>query len=95
MIVFCCAYTLVFAKNWPLFFYYPLHGNFNWGSHMQTGIGPAMAWYGLMADAGSAALIAAVLIPDRLAQKAFRNYLWVFPAGAMLACVFLLRQFFR
>jgi hypothetical protein len=95
MIIFCCAYVFVFAMNWPLFLYYPLHGDFNLGPHVQTGKGPAIAWYGLMADSAIAAFPAAVVIPDRLAHKAFRNYLWVFPVGAMLACAFLLRQFFR
>jgi hypothetical protein len=27
-------------------------------------------------------------------NKFFRNFYWLFPCGAMLGCVFLLRQFF-
>jgi hypothetical protein len=95
MIVFCCVYAFVFAMNWPMFLYYPLHGDFNWGPHMQIGIGPPMVWYGLMADAGLVAFLAAVVVSDRVILKTFRNYLWVFPVGAMLACVFLLRRFFQ
>ncbi len=61
---------------------------------MKGAVGPAMAWYGLMADAGIAALILALAIPDRLLDRALRNYLWLFPGGAMLVCVYLLRVFF-
>jgi hypothetical protein len=95
MIVFCCAYALVFSMDWPLFRYYPLHGDFNWGARYLKGAGPAMAWYGLLSGAGIIALLASIVVPDSAAQKLFRNYLWAFPCGAMLTCVFLLRQFFR
>ena len=94
VIGFCCTYALVFAKNWPLFLYYPLHGNFIWGPHFTRGLGPAMAWYGLMVDAGLAGLLAALVLPQRLLERSLGNYLWLFPCAAMLTCVFLLRQFF-
>lgn len=93
MLAFCCTYAFVFAKNWPLFLYYPLHGDFNWGFRLTKGIGPAIAWYGLMADAGIVAAVAAVCIPSR-AFNALRNFLWIFPIGAMLVAVFLLRRLF-
>jgi hypothetical protein len=47
------------ALNRPLFLYYPLHGDLIWGQPL-TGIGPAMAWYGLMADAIIIATVLAV-----------------------------------
>ena len=53
-----------------------------------------MAWYGLMANAGIAALLAAFIVPDAIATRLLRNRVWLFPIGAMAACVFLLRQFF-
>ena len=92
-IAFCCTYALVFAMNRPLFLYYPLHGNFNWGAHVTKGIGPAIAWYGLMADAGIVALLAALCVPSRVLNST-HNYVWVFPVGAMLVAVFLLRRLF-
>jgi hypothetical protein len=95
MIAFCCAYAFAFAMDWPLFRYYPLHGDFNWGPRYLKGVGPAMAWYGLLCSAGISAVLLSIIVPDSAAQKLLRNYLWVFPSGAMLACVFLLRQFFR
>jgi hypothetical protein len=80
--------------NRPLFIYYPLHGNFTWGHQMLNGLGPAMAWYGLMANAGIGASLVALIVPDRLIDKALRNYLWLFPCAAMAICVFLLRRLF-
>jgi hypothetical protein len=94
LIGFCCTYALVFAENWPLFLYYPLHANFNWGPQVQKGIGPAMAWYGLMANAGIVGCLAAVAVPSRVLDTLFRGYLWLFPAGTMLLTIFLLRHFF-
>jgi hypothetical protein len=106
MVAFCFAYACVFAMNWPLFSYYPLHGQFTWGHHVLQGVpagdvtaaaapvGPAMAWYGLMASAGIAAALVALIVPDRAIDRVLRNYLWLFPCAAMLTCVFLLRHFF-
>ncbi len=90
---FCATYALVFGMNWPLFLYYPLHGNFIWGPHFTRGLGPAMAWYGIMADSGIVALLAGLLVPPRALER-LNGYLWLFPCAAMLTCVFLLRHFF-
>jgi hypothetical protein len=92
--VFCCIYVFVFIENWPLFLYYPLHGDFYWGHQIRRGIGPAMAWYGLMADAGIAALVVSICLPERLSVSLFRNYLVIFPIAAMAAMAFLLRRMF-
>ena len=91
---FCCTYALVFAENWPLFLYYPLHGDFFWGFRAHQGIGPAMAWYGLMADAGIAAFLVSICVPARFSDSLFRNFLVVFPIAAMLEAIFLLRSLF-
>ena len=93
-IVFCCAYAVVFAMNSPLFLYYPLHGEFRWELQVMKGAGPAMAWYGLMAKAAIVAVVTAICVPDRVLDKMFRNFVWLFPAATMLVCVFLLRQLF-
>jgi hypothetical protein len=95
MVVFCCVYALVFWMNTPLFLYYPQNGIFHWGpAPMQNAVGPAMAWYGLMADAGTVAIILAFFIPNDIFDGVLRNYLWLFPCAAMLTCVYLLRVFF-
>lgn len=93
-VAFCIAYVVVFALDFPLFRYWPLHGDWTWGRTPLKDAGPAMAWYGLMANAGIAALLAAFIVPDAIATRLLRNRVWLFPIGAMAACVFLLRQFF-
>jgi hypothetical protein len=93
MVSYSLAYASVFFMNRPLFLYYPLHSNFNWGSHAQTGIGPAMAWYGLMASAGLIALVVSLCVPDRAVSRFVAGYAWLAPVAAMLTSVFLLRRF--
>jgi hypothetical protein len=93
-VAFCCAYICAFAWDWPLFRYYPLHGNISWGKQALTGAGPAMAWYGLLANAGIVATLLAISVPDHATERILRDYLWLIPCGAMLACVFFLRKFF-
>ena len=92
-IVFSLAYAAAFWFNAPLFMVYPLNGDFVWGSKLLADAGPAMAWYGLMADAAIAAVILAFVIPSR-ATSGLRNYIWLFPLAAMLASLYLLRIFF-
>jgi hypothetical protein len=94
LIGFCCTYVFVFTMDWPLFRYYPLHGDFNWGARTLKGVGPAMTWYGMLCSSSPIAAVVALIIPDRVIQKPFGGYLWLFPCAAMLACVFLLRVFF-
>jgi hypothetical protein len=95
MVTFCCVYALAFWKNKPLFIYYPQIRVLHWGfTPMKGAIGPAMAWYGLMADAGLVAIILAFLVPNPFLDRILRNYLWLFPCGAMLVCIYLLRVFF-
>ena len=93
---FCVVYVWALATDHPLFLYYPLHGDFRWGTQplpsSEVG-GPAMAWYGIAATAGLAAALFAVCVPQRL-TKPLASYLWLFPLGAMLVCAFLVRRFF-
>jgi hypothetical protein len=91
---FCCAYILLFAMNWPLFLYYPLHADFTLGPQILKGVGPAMAWYGLMAGAGIIGALVATIVPARVSDRVLRDYLWLFPGMAIIACMFLLRRFF-
>lgn len=93
-IAFCGTYIAVFALNSPLFRYYPLHGDFNWGRQELTGVGPAITWYGMLAASGIVASLLAVCIPERGVDKLVRNNVWLFACAAMLACVFLLRNLF-
>jgi hypothetical protein len=91
---FALTYAVVFAFDRPMFRYYPLHGDFNWGNAVIKNAGPAMSWYGFMADSAVVALIAAVIIPGALADRALRNRVWPIVAAVMLLVVYLLRVFF-
>ena len=93
MVAYCCAYVFFFSQDWPMFRYYPLHGDFTWGRQVLKGVGPAMAWYGLVANAAAVALVVAVLLPQRATGRWFANLSWIFPVAAMLMSVFLLRRF--
>ena len=90
-VVFCIAYAVVFWLNVPLFLYYPQTGAFIWGHTPIPDSGPAMAWYGLMTDAGIAALVVSLVVPNRIAERMTRNRIWLFAVAAMLVCLFLLR----
>jgi hypothetical protein len=93
---YCCAYVWALTTNHPLFLYYPLHGDFRWGTQpllTSQASGPAMAWYGLVATAGLIAAVATVCLPRRL-SGALAAYIWLIPVGGMLVCAFLLRRSF-
>ena len=93
-IAFCCTYAAAYWFNLPLFVYYPVRGLFTWGTVILKNAGPGMVWYGFMADSLIVATLLALIIPDRLPDRLFRNFVWVFPCAAMLVCVYLLRPFF-
>ncbi len=94
LVAFCVLYAVVFALDFPLFRYYPLHGGFSWGKPVLKGAGPAITWYGLMANSGLGAFALAIVIPDHVLARRLRNFLWLFPIATMLVCAFLLRQLF-
>lgn len=92
--VYCCAYIGLLATNAPLFLYYPRTNQIAWGWNALAEGGPAITWYGLMASAAAIAVLCAVAIQEQWFVTRLRNYLWLFPLGAMLACVYLMKQFF-
>ncbi len=91
---FCCAYVFAFSRDLPLFRYYPSARVLNWGPGTLDGLGPAIAWFGLMCGAAGIASFAAFLIPERPVLNVIRGYVWLFPFATMLVCVFLLRRLF-
>lgn len=93
-VVYCIAYVAVLSVDAALFKYYPQTQQFCWGWEHLEGVGPSMAWYGLMANAGIAASLFAVIVPGEKFAAIMRNKLWLFPFGAMLGCLYLMRIFF-
>lgn len=90
---FCLAYPVVFARDWPLFLYYPQVQRFHWGSAAQD-IGPAMHWYGLVATSALVGLILALVGRDAWFRPHLLHWLWLAPCIALLGALVLLRQFF-
>ncbi len=94
LLVFCAAYMISFALDFPLFRYYPLHGDLSWGKASLSGAGPGMAWYGFMANALLAATSLALCIPESRIEKLLRNFFWLPPLACMAGCLYLLRNLF-
>jgi hypothetical protein len=93
-VVYCIAYVIVLSMDAALFKYYPQTGDFSWGWQTLEGVGPGMAWYGLMANAGIAALVLSFVVPDQKLAASMKNTLWVFPLFAMVGCLYLMKHFF-
>lgn len=89
----CLAYMPVFTFDWPLFLYYPLHGAFS-RTALGPESGPAMHWYGLMATAALAGLVAALIGRDSWIAEGARRWLWLVPALTMIEILYPLRVFF-
>lgn len=93
-VAYCVAYIVALSMDAPLFKYYPQSGQFSWGWRSLQGVGPAMAWYGLMAYAAIAGLVAGVVDRDERLAGLLRNRLWLFLFAAMIGCLYLMKHFF-
>ena len=89
-----------------LFTVYPSFGVVLLGTHHSRDIvdpamgflAPAMYWYGWTATAALGALIfglGAAFLPERWTRPVWSGWLWVVPAAAMIACVYLTLPWFR
>ena len=93
-VAYCIAYIVVLSLDLPLFKYFPQTGQFSWGSRGLQGVGPGMAWYGLMAYAAIAGVLAGLFDRNEKLAALLRNRLWLFVVAAMLGCVYLMKHFF-
>jgi len=104
-VAFAVFYVLALAKNLALFTVYPSFGVVVWGTRLSRDVvdpamgflAPAMYWYGWAATAALGALVIGLLaaaMPDRWARRIWPGWLWVVPASAMLACVYLTLPWF-
>jgi hypothetical protein len=94
LLIYCLVYSLALVYDEPLFRYYPLHNLVTWGPGSVAGHGPAMAWYGILANALLVSAVAAFLLPDRWADRVFRNFAWTFPVAAVGISVMAMWKFF-
>jgi len=93
LVAYCCVYILALAFDLPLFRYYPLHGQFCWGSQHLANQGPAIVWYGIEADAGLLGALGG-LLAGGFNDRRLSDLLWLVPASAMGVTVFMLRSLF-
>ena len=101
---FAVFYALALAKDLAMITVYPTLGIFVLGTqHSQNAapsIGgvPAMYWYGWTATAALGAMMLGIigaLFPERWRPRISLTWLWMVPASAMIACVYLTLPWFR
>jgi hypothetical protein len=101
---FAVLYALALARDLAMVTVYPTLGVFVMGTqHSQDaapsmGGVPAMYWYGWTATAAVGALILsiiAVFFPERWTPRISLMWLWMLPASAMIACIYLTLPWFR
>ena len=103
---FAVFYVVALKLDLVLFTVYPSLGVVLLGTHhardvVDPALGfvvPAMYWYGWTATAALGALafgLIAALSPEHWARRFWPGWLWVIPAGAMSACVYLTLPWFR
>lgn len=78
-LVFGVAYAVAVFGDYPLFWYYPLATRFSLDDLVDPSLGPSMLWYGWIATAAIPAVIAALIVPRRIAQRIPTAVFWVLP----------------
>ena len=103
---FAVLYVVALKLDLALFTVYPSLGVVLPGTHHTRDVvapsmgflAPAMYWYGWTATAALGALLfglIAALLPERWTRRFRPGWLWVVPALAMFACVYLTLPWFR
>jgi hypothetical protein len=104
--VFAVLYTVALKLDLALFTVYPSLGVVLLGTRHSGDVAapsmaflaPAMYWYGWTATAALGALmvgLVAAFFPERWTRRFWLGWLWVVPAAAMIACVYLTLPWFR
>jgi hypothetical protein len=85
--VYCIVYVVVYQLKAHTGLYYPRLGEFHW-TDLGPGVGrsPLMMWYGWVLVSAVAGLVAALIVPSRVAQR-FWALSWVLPG---LLLIFIL-----
>lgn len=99
-IAYAVLYPIAMYFNIALFVYYPQAAEWHW--HDAPGVpGPAMYWYGWIANAAIGAAIVAGLVaflplsPRRPpATKVWATAAWLVPLASMLTILFIIRGWF-
>jgi hypothetical protein len=76
-LVFGIVYTITIVWNLPLFRYYPAVERFSLTDLADRSLGPAMSWFGWMGWAFVIAIVAAAIVPRKIADK-IPDGTWIF-----------------
>jgi hypothetical membrane protein len=92
-------YVICEMQNWPLFTYQPAANRFDWFYVPPVrDLGPAMYWYGWIANAAIASGVLGVLatmLPERIVNKIPLSLVWIVPLAAIPVLIYALRFFWR
>ena len=92
-------YVICEMQNWPLFTYQPATNQFDWFyAPPVRNQGPAMHWYGWIANAAIAPGVLGVLatmLPERIVNKIPLSLVWIVPLAAVPVLIYALRFFWR
>ena len=103
---FAVLYVVAVKADLALITVYPLFGMILPGTHHAADVAdpaiafanPAIYWYGWTATAAVGALIfgvAAAVMPQRWTERVWSGWVWLVPAAAMIACIYLTLPWFR
>jgi hypothetical protein len=92
-------YVICEMQNWPLFTYHPATNQVGWFYVAPVrDQGPAMYWYGWIANAAIASAVLSVLamlLPERIVSRIPLSLVWIVPLAALPVLVYALRFFWR
>jgi len=92
-------YVICEMQNWPLFTYHPATNQIDWlYAPPVRNQGPAMHWYGWIANAaiGSGVLgVLATMLPERIVNRIPLSLVWIMPLAAVPVLIYALRFFWR
>ena len=97
-IVYGIAYTGFFLYSeftkYAMFRYYPVLGGFRTEALPLETAGPAILWYSWLLEGFVVALIAALIVPAKRAEKLTERWVWLVPAALLVAILVYERRWF-
>jgi hypothetical protein len=91
---FGVAYSIAVYGNYPLFRYYPLTSRISFQDLTDPALGPSMSWFGWIATALIAAVLAAASVPKRIGDRIPAAVLWIATALMLAAAWYCEREWF-
>jgi len=86
------AYILASYFDWPLLRFYPMAGRFSFVA--ETGLGFSILWYGWIATAILAGLVAAFVIPRRWSDRLPLDLCWMMLIASLFAALIYEKRWF-